>query len=65
MFENCNDVMTPEEVAEVTPICAGVVRQFCREGKLKAAKAGKRWLIPKNSLIEFIESGGTEERRGA
>lgn len=59
MFEDYPDVISPEKAAEALPVCAAVVRQLCREGKIKAAKCGSKWLIPKRSLIEFIESGGT------
>lgn len=59
MFEFYGDILSADETADALGICPAVVRQLCREGKLKAAKAGTRWLIPKRDLIAFIEQGGT------
>lgn len=62
MFEKEPDILSAEQAAKALGVCSAVIRKLCREGRLKAAKCGDRWLIPKAALIEFVESGGTLAR---
>lgn len=59
MFDSLPDVVNVSQAAEALGICNATMRQLCREGKLTVAKAGTRWLIPRKSLVEFVEQGGT------
>lgn len=44
---------TVEEVAEILRISPRMVQSLCREGRLGSTKAGKRYLIPPESLDEY------------
>jgi excisionase family DNA binding protein len=44
------DVVTAPEVARIFGVSEAVVRLWCRQGKLKARKAGRDWLIPQTEL---------------
>lgn len=59
MFENYNDVLTPDEAAEALRIGMNAIYDNLRSGKLKAFRNGRSWRIPKATLIEYIlnESG--------
>lgn len=59
MFNSLPDVVNVSQAAKALGICDATMRQLCREGKLTVAKAGTRWLIPRQSLVDFITQGGT------
>ena len=42
--------MTTSEFAEATGIPAATISKFIREGKLKAKKKGKSWMVPQSQL---------------
>jgi len=46
---------TVDEVAESMKVTKEAVRGWCRDGKLKATKFGKRFYIPAKSLKEVLE----------
>lgn len=50
------------EIAKMTGISTEVVRKWCRDGKLKAAKpGGKDYLIKASDFNEFMESSAKKE----
>ncbi len=44
-----------QEVAEMLKINLRVLRQYVREGKIKASKIGRKYLITDEALKEFIK----------
>lgn len=54
MFEEYNDILTIEEVAEALRIGSSQSYRIVRNGQLKGYKEGRDWKIPKSSLIEYI-----------
>ena len=46
--------MTVEEVAAVLRIKPRTVQAICNSGKIGATKTGRRWLIPKESLDDYL-----------
>lgn len=56
MFEEYDDILTIDEVAEALKIGSSHAYHIVRSGNLKAYKEGKDWKIPKSSLINYIQS---------
>lgn len=54
MFENYDDILTIEEVAEALKVGTSQVYKLVRSGNLKAFKEGKNWRIPRQSVSEYI-----------
>lgn len=54
MFEQYDDILTIEEVAEILKIGMTQAYKIVRSGKLKGYKEGKDWKIPKLSLTEYV-----------
>jgi len=46
---------TPEQVASILKVERERVVAWCREGVLKALKAGRKWRIPEKELYRFLE----------
>ena len=55
MFENYNDILTVDDVAEILKIGSTQAYKIIRNGELKAFKEGKSWKIPKIALIDYIK----------
>lgn len=49
--------LTTDEVAEMLRVTPQAVNKWCREGKLKAIRAGRRWRITRAALNEFTQQG--------
>ena len=54
-------VYTIEEVAELLHTTRRTLYTYLKEGKLKAVKMGRKWLITEENLKEFISKGTREE----
>ena len=54
MFEQYDDILTIEEVAELLRIGMTQAYRIVRSGNLKGYKEGKDWKIPKQALINNI-----------
>lgn len=54
MFEQYDDILTINELAEVLKIGSTQAYRLVRSQKIKAFKEGKDWKIPKTSIIEYI-----------
>jgi len=46
---------TVEEVADRMKVSKKAVREWCRDGKLKASRFGKRLYIPAESIKQTLE----------
>ena len=47
-------VLRPHEAAEVLGVTSKTVYNLIRWGELRAVRAGRVWLIPKEALDEFL-----------
>ena len=53
-FEELPDVLTPEECASYLGLNVRTVREYAREGKLRAARFGRYYRIKKQWLADFM-----------
>lgn len=44
-----------KEVAEYLKLSTRTVQQYIKDGKLKAKKIGKKWIITEDTLREFVK----------
>ena len=56
MFEQYEDILTIEEVAELLRIGMTQAYRIVRSGDLKGYKEGRDWKIPKQALINYVIS---------
>ena len=56
MFEQYDDILTVEEVAEILKIGMTQAYKIVRSGSLKGYKEGKDWKIPKQALKQYVLS---------
>ena len=56
MFEQYDNILTIEEVAELLRIGMTQAYRIVRSGNLKGYKEGKDWKIPKQALINYVVS---------
>lgn len=61
LFSGYPDLLTPAHIAEITGQCEATARAMCARGELPAVRIGKRWYVPKPSMVEFV-SGGRDGR---
>lgn len=54
-------MLTIEQASRETHICASTLRKMCWQGKVKTIRTGKKWLINRNSLSDFLTEGGYVE----
>lgn len=56
MFREYPDVMTPAEVAHALGIGKASVYRLIREKRLGCKRIGRKIIIPKPCLVDFIQS---------
>ena len=56
MFEQYDDILTIEEIAEILKIGRTQAYRIVRSGNLKGYKEGKDWKIPKQALKQYVIS---------
>ena len=54
MFENYDDILSPEDVSEALHIGMKAIYELLRTKKIKAFRNGRNWRIPKSSLVKYI-----------
>lgn len=54
MFENYDDILTIEEVAEALKVGTSQVYKLVRSGEMNAFKEGKNWRIPKKGVLNYV-----------
>lgn len=61
-------VLSPKECGAYLGLSENTIRLLCKEGKIKAAKSGKNYKIPKPCaeayILELAEKGGKVEVDG-
>ncbi|MCD7888745.1 MAG: helix-turn-helix domain-containing protein [Oscillospiraceae bacterium] len=56
MLKNYGDVMIVEEVCEFLKLGKNKVYELLQSGDIASRKVGRKYLIPKKSVIDFLES---------
>lgn len=54
MFSEYKDIVTIEELQEMLRIGRSKAYQLLRKGSIKAFHNGRIWMIPKQSVIDFV-----------
>jgi len=65
LLENGEDLMTVPEVAERLRVCRETVRRWARSGRLKAFRAGRKYLISDAALQAFLERENRDDNQAA
>ena len=50
-------MLTTAQVAECTPATSQEVRRLLARGALKGCRMGKKWLVPKLALLNYLREG--------
>lgn len=54
MLDSYNDVLTVKEVGAILHIGKNSVYELLQQGEIKSIKHGRRYIIPKLFLIDYI-----------
>lgn len=54
MFENYDDIMEIDEIAEALHIGRNSVYGLLRDGKIRSVKNGRNWMVPKFCVEEYV-----------
>lgn len=54
IFKNYPDVVTPEDLQTMLNIGRNSVYTLLKQGLIKTIKVGKKYIIPKQSVIDFL-----------
>lgn len=57
-FEEYPDIVTPEDIQKMLRIGRNSVYDLLKQGKIKSLRVGKKYLIPKTSVINFLQTAG-------
>ena len=61
MFPQHPELLTMQDVADLTGMTVQYVRRLAREGRIPAVRIGqRRWYVPKPRFIEWIMGGGSD-----
>ena len=55
MFSEYGDIVTVEEVMKMLQIGRVSVYQMLKSGEIRSIKVGKKYVIPKKSVIELFD----------
>lgn len=55
MFKEYPDVVTVEDLQKMLHIGRSAAYSLLKSGRIKALKFGKKYIIPKSSVIEFLK----------
>ena len=56
--------LTTEEAAQMLRSTPQAVTQWCRQGKIKAIRAGRKWLMTRAAVLEFATKGVPPQEQG-
>lgn len=57
-FDNYPDIVTPDDIQKMLRIGRNSVYDLLKQGKIKSLRVGKKYLIPKTSVINFLQTAG-------
>ncbi len=55
MFENVPDILTFKECQHLLKVGKNTLLDLLHNGEIDGFRIGRRWKIPKNSVIEYIK----------
>lgn len=55
-FNDYPEVISIDTLQEILHIGRNAAYSLLKEGKIKTIKVGKKYIIPKKSIIEFLET---------
>lgn len=55
LFDGFPDLLTTVHLAKITGQCEATVRALCAKGDLPAVRIGRRWYVPKTSMVAYVE----------
>lgn len=55
-------MMTPDQISEFTGISSQGVRKILSKGGMLGCQVGNRWLVPKLSLLRYLNSSCTTSK---
>ena len=56
MFEEYNDILTVNEVCSALRIGKNTLYNLLKIGAIKSKKVGKKYLVPKICLVDYVNS---------
>ena len=56
MFENYKDILSVSEACEALSIGKNTIYDLLHKGILKSIKVSRKYLIPKDFIIEFVNT---------
>lgn len=57
-FSDYPDIVTPKEIQDMLRIGRNTVYELLRSGEIKSLRVGKKYIIPKSSVIKYLQTGG-------
>ena len=54
VFDSYPDVVSVEEIQQMLRIGKNAVYTLLKDGEIKSIKVGKRYIVPKKYVIEFL-----------
>ena len=61
MYERIPEIMTLQECCMLLKVGKNTMLDMLHDGRIQGFKIGSRWKIPKESVVEFIRYGQTEQ----
>lgn len=55
-------MVTINEAAQIVKLAKYHIRQLVLQGKIRYVKAGRKYLLNLDSLVNYLKNGDTEER---
>lgn len=55
-------MLTPDKAAEATGLAVDHIRALCKMGKIVHVKAGKKFLVNLEKLVEYLNKGEADGR---
>jgi excisionase family DNA binding protein len=56
LFREYNDVVDIDDLQKMLKIGRSTAYEIVKNGRIKTVKIGKRYIIPKQSVIEFLNT---------
>ena len=56
MFDEFDDILTVDDIAKILKIGRNKAYNLVNAGTIKSIRIGKKYRIPKSSIVEYIES---------
>ena len=55
VFDSYPDVVSVEEIQQMLRIGKNAVYTLLKDGEIKSIKVGKRYIVPKKYVVEFLK----------